>query len=126
MKVKSYKIYPTDYVLKISARDNGNEPIKPINLTARLSRIKDFWGNPYLTLTSIWYSGMLDMAKTILEEKKARHESQNTIMKQIILEKEDWIKIHERFGCGAIYWHLTRQRLEGMLYETDKTDKVGT
>lgn len=98
MKSRYYNIYPTDYVLKVAARDNGNTPIKAINLTARLNRIKMFWGNPYLTLTSIWYSGMLDMAKKIKEEKNE-------------VEKEDWININERFGFNAVYWTVTKQRL---------------
>jgi hypothetical protein len=104
MKSRIYNIYPTDYVLKVAARDNGNEPIKPINLTSRLNRIKELWGNPYLTLTSIWYSGMLEMAKNIQKEKNITE-----------LEKEDYIKINERFGFSAGYWHVSKQRLQEML-----------
>jgi hypothetical protein len=84
-------------VVRVAARDNGGDPIKPINLTARLNRIKLYWGNPYLTLTSIWYSGMLDMAKNIKAQKDA-------------LDREDWTLINERFGFYG-NWTVTKQRL---------------
>jgi hypothetical protein len=109
MKARYYNIHHTDYVLRVAARDNGNEPIKPINLNSRINRIKAFWGNPYLTITSVWYSGMLDMAKYIKAEKGS-------------IEKEDWIAINERFGFGINYWTVTKQRLMHMLDEVS-TDK---
>jgi len=107
MKSRYYNIHQTDYVLRVAARDNGNEPIKPINLTSRINRIKTFFGNSYLTITSIWYSGMLDMAKDIKAEKG-------------VVEKEDWININIRFGFDASYWSVTKQRLIHVLDNNEK------
>lgn len=101
LKSNHYVITKTDYVLRVAARQCEGA-IKATNITARLNRIKQYWGNQYWTVTGMWYSGMLDMAKQIKEEKGE-------------LDKEDWIVINERFGYSAGYWTKTKARLQEML-----------
>jgi hypothetical protein len=103
MRTKAFKIYETDYVLRISARDKGNRPIKPSNVVARVNRMKSYWGNPYLTITSLWYSGMIHMAKTQIKEKGRD------------LTPQEWMDIHKVFNYPVQYWGKTRARYRSVL-----------
>ena len=103
MKSDAGKLYSNDYVMRVASK-NVNEPASSINITSRLNRVKGYAGKQfqYLTITSIWYSGMLDRAKTILAEKGE-------------VSKEDWIEIGNLYGYDSIYWSKNRQRFEPFL-----------
>lgn len=101
MRAKTYKIIHTDYVVRISARDSGGK-INPVNVIARINRMKMWYGNPHLTVTNIWLSGMLDRLKTIKEEKGE-------------LTKQDYLDVNRMFGYEDSYWFKTKIRLEQFL-----------
>jgi hypothetical protein len=71
-------------------------------LAARVTRIKEYFGNPYINITNIWISGMIHLAKQIKEEKGD-------------LTKEDWIKISKQFGYPEQHWSQTKLRIERLL-----------
>jgi hypothetical protein len=101
---KSDKLYmPKDcnYVVKASG-SSGTGELSYSGLQVRLIKIKEYFGNPYLTLTNIWVSGMIHLAKTIKAEKGD-------------IQKEDWIFINKRFGYPEKYWSQTKLRLSHLL-----------
>lgn len=104
-KTDSFVIFPNDYVMRV-ANCEDNSPAKGSNIGARLKRVKTYTGNAYITITSIWYSGMLDKAREMYAEKGE-------------MNKEDWIQIGEMYGVAAEYWSKTRQRFESMLTAKD-------
>jgi len=107
MQSKKFQILPTDYVLRISAR-KANGSIAPFNIIARLNRVKEFYGNPYLTVTNIWMSGMINTAINIVKNNC------DVINKDTIatLTKEDYVNINITYGYSKVYWYKTRQLVE--------------
>ena len=103
LKSDANKIYPNDYVMRIGS-SMDNEPVSSINVTARLNRVKEYAGKRFQRLTpkSIWESGLLDKAKSILEQKGD-------------VEKEDWIALGKLYGYEALYWSKYRQKLTPFL-----------
>ena len=107
LKTNIYKIIPNEYILRISARaDNG--AIKPFNIISRLNRVKECYGNPYLTVTNIWMSGMINKAIQIVETKLG----EATLQTIKTLTKADYVKINIDFGYSEVYWYKTRQLVE--------------
>jgi integrase len=101
MKVKTYKVDSTPYVVRISARESLGS-INPVNIIARINRIKMWYGNPFLTVTNIWLSGMLN------ELKKSKQENSR-------LTKQNYIDVNEKYGYEYSYWFKTKIRLEQFL-----------
>ncbi len=77
----------TDYVFRKSSNRNNTEKIGYQTLHDRFKEIKTIYGNPFLTITSIWESGMYNMAYKIKKEKGK-------------LEKEDYIKIFKKYNLN--------------------------
>lgn len=58
----------TNYIIRTTSTKD-NSPAKYRTLLAKLRSIKNELGNPYLTVTSIWESGMINYAKEMMKEK---------------------------------------------------------
>lgn len=97
------KIYPNDYVMRVSGKQ-VNEPAKQINVISRLNRIREDFGNEYLTTTSILNSGMLEELKKVYAKKGE-------------LEKKDWVDIGERYGYKEVYWSKNKQKFKDLIVE---------
>ena len=98
---KQMIINTTDYVLRLAGSTKFDK-ITYNSIQARINRIKDFFGNPYLSLTSIWHSGMLETLKNIKNEKG-------------IIEKEDYVKVNAMYGYNKILWYQSKVRFEPFL-----------
>lgn len=62
------RLQDTDYIIR-STGVKGIDPVKYRTLLAKLRTIKSEIGNPYLTVTSIWESGMINYAKELMGDK---------------------------------------------------------
>jgi len=96
-KSTMFPITETEYVLRISGR-NEVSTIKPASINARICRIGKWNGNDFITSTTIWFSGMIDMAKEI-KNKNGK------------LVKNDYLEINRRFGYDEGYWFQTKVRV---------------
>jgi hypothetical protein len=79
-------IEETDWVFRTAGKNKG-EKVKPQFFNTRIRMIRDWIENPYMTVTNLYFSGMIDMAEKIMEEKGK-------------LEIEDYIKIKDYFDYG--------------------------
>jgi len=72
-------------------------------ITSRMSRMQKYLDNPYLTITTIHQSGMIQMAMDIYKEKGE-------------VDKDDFINICIRFNYGGDtpekYWHIVKSLFE--------------
>jgi hypothetical protein len=72
-------------------------------LNSRIRRIQKYVGNPYLTYSSLYFSGMIQMGMDIYHEKGE-------------ISKEDYINICDRYNYGsgnpAKYWHVLKEEFE--------------
>jgi hypothetical protein len=87
-------------------RTPGKDKYEKFNLSllnSRMRRIQKYVGNNYLTYSSLYFSGMLQMAKDIFIEKGE-------------LDKEDYIDICDRFNYGGNdpvqYWFVLKDLFE--------------
>jgi integrase len=83
-KLKINKV--EDYVLRVPSK-NKYQIFTPNLINSRMRRIKIWLGENYLTATSIFESGMLNMALEIYKEKGE-------------IQKDDYIKICQRYNYG--------------------------
>jgi integrase len=87
---KTIALVDNDYVLKTGITKNeGEGKADKFLVYRRLSVLGELFEKPYLTFTNIRDSGMLKMAKDLLERDGK-------------LEKEQYIEISERFNIGKI------------------------
>jgi hypothetical protein len=101
VKNETMPINRTEYVLRAGGSTKSGKLTYP-TLQMRINRIKEFFGNPYLTLTSIWHSGMLYQLSQIKETKGD-------------VTKEDYQKINKLFGYGENYWYQSKVRFSPFL-----------
>jgi site-specific recombinase XerD len=107
-----YKIEPNEYILRISARSEQGA-INPCNIIARINRIKTYYGNPYLTATNLWISGMIHENIKILNEKyKEKEVNLDTIKK---LTKDDYLMVNKKFGFPNVYWYKIKEKVKTCL-----------
>jgi len=92
-KSKAHRIIETEYVLRVSGKESIDSKIKTTTIRDRINRIKTKYYNEYITMTNIWYSGMIDMAKKIKEKKGD-------------LLEEDYNEIKKRYNCSANWFQL--------------------
>jgi hypothetical protein len=83
------------YLFKATGQEKVNQ-VTYAGLRKRFDKIIDYIGHRHLRPTTVIESGMLDMAKTLKAEKGSD------------LEKEDWIKISERFNREIMHWWKIR------------------
>jgi hypothetical protein len=60
----------------------------------RVGRIKDYFGNPYLNIRNIWFSGILHSLSQLKKEKGE-------------LIKEDYVNVHKIYGYSGGYINKT-------------------
>jgi protein subunit release factor A len=94
-------------------RSTGKTKFEPLNATlinSRMHRIQRWLGNQYLTINSLYFSGMIDMAKEILEKNGT-------------LDKLDYLKICARYAYGENpeqYWYNVKAIIQEYLSEVEK------
>lgn len=84
----SMHLAETKYVLRPSGK-NKTDKIISQNINARLKRMAKWYGNPYLTPTSVWESGMRHYAQQLLNKNNGE------------LSEVDYEKIHKKFGLNS-------------------------
>ena len=72
-------------------------------LVQRITMIKELYGNPFITVTNLWLSGMAEYGRKIKLEKGRE------------LEKEDFKEICRRFGHNEIYWSKIKGRIKNYI-----------
>ena len=85
----------TDYVIRTVGNYVG--PAKSRTLIARLRAAKKKIGNPYITPTSIWESGMINYAKKLKEKEGIKE-----------LTTDHYKEISKWAGRSEILWHNTK------------------
>jgi hypothetical protein len=81
---QSRVINPTPWVLRSAGETKLGKMIYS-SVLQRVGRVKEYFGNPYLTLKNVWFSGMIHDLKAIKEVKGE-------------LGNEDWEKVAIKFG----------------------------
>jgi integrase len=97
------ELYQTGYILKPTKQGVFGK-MTTQNIGQRIKNIKTLYGNPYISITNIWVSGMIDYAKQIKRKKGIEK-----------LAKEDILEICRRFDIEEIYWVKTKQKIEKYL-----------
>jgi integrase len=93
------ELFKTGYILRPTIQGEYGK-ITSQTIGQRLRKIREFYGNPYITINNIWLSGMVEYAKQIKQEKGAD------------LTKEDYEEVCRQFGQDKVYWYKTKQRIE--------------
>lgn len=90
-----------NYVFRVPHKIK-TELFTPSLLNSRMSKIKKFIGNPFITIHSLYMSGMISMAKDIYAKKG-------------ILTTDDYQDICERFGYSQQYIWTLKETVEQYL-----------
>lgn len=80
-------INPTDYVFRIPGKNKYGKTDYQL-FASRIQRIQKWIEKPYLTISNLYFSSIIDYAKKLKEEKGE-------------LTREDYIRINERFDFGS-------------------------
>jgi len=83
---KSFPLNDTDYVFRTSGNKHGKVRVNFFNL--RINSFKKWIGNPYITITNLYNSGIIDYAIQLKNEKGAE------------LDNDDYNNIIEKFTYG--------------------------
>ncbi|MCE5220171.1 MAG: hypothetical protein LLF98_02590 [Clostridium sp.] len=82
---------------------NKFDSFSPSLLNSRMRKIQTYCDNKYITWSSLYFSGMLQMAFNIYHEKGE-------------IDKEDFINICDRYNYGSgdpqKYWHVLKELFE--------------
>jgi len=91
-----------DYILRIPSKDKFLKFTSNL-ITSRMSRMQKYLDSPYLTITTLYQSGMIQSAMDIYKEKGE-------------VDKDDYIDICFRFNYGEDepekYWHIIKGLFE--------------
>ena len=91
-----------DYILRIPSKDKFLKFTSNL-ITSRMSRMQKYLDSPYLTITTLYQSGMIQSAMDIYKEKGE-------------VDKDDYIDICFRFNYGEDepekYWHIVKGLFE--------------
>lgn len=91
-----------NYVFRTPGK-NKYEKFSLSLLNSRIRRIQKYVRNPYLTYSSLYFSGMIQMAMDIYHEKGE-------------ITKKDYIDICDRYNYGSgdpeRYWHVLKEEFE--------------
>jgi hypothetical protein len=85
-RATSRVINQTEYVVRPAGETKFGTLIYS-SLLQRVGRVKEYYGNPYLTLKNVWFSGML-------------HDLREFQNKDGELTKEHWASVCKKFGYG--------------------------
>ena len=96
---KGFIINPTEYVFRVPGRNKFGKTDHQL-FANRMQKMQRYLEKPYLTVSNLYFSAMIDYAKKLKEEKGE-------------LTKEDYIRINERFNFGGgdneKYYYKTRE-----------------
>ena len=84
---KGFVINKTEYVFRVPGKNKFSK-IDHQLIANRIQRIQEWVSAPYLNISSLWTSSMIDAAKVIKDEKGE-------------LTKEDYISLNEKFNYGS-------------------------
>lgn len=101
---KGFPINETEYVFRTPGRNKFGKTDYQL-FANRIQRIQGFLEKPYLTISNLYFSAIIEYAKGLKAEKGK-------------LEKEDYIRINERFkfgNSGEKYAYKTREIVESYL-----------
>lgn len=104
--VRISQLHENDYVARVIYK-NANDPIDKSLVVSRFMRARKNIGNPFLTLTSLKNSGMIDSLKGILADKKE-------------LTREDWIEVGEVYGYDEKFVSKNKRRFESFLLKHEE------
>lgn len=79
-------INETEYVFRVPGRNKSGKADQQF-FAGRIQRIQNWLEKPYLTISNLYFSAIIDYAKKLKDEKGE-------------LTKEDYIRINERFNFG--------------------------
>jgi integrase len=97
------ELHKTEYILKPTIQGFYGK-ISAQNILQRIKIIKNTYGNnPYISVTNICRSGMIEYAKQLKEANGGK------------ITKEDYIEVCRRFGVEEKYWVKTKIRIEKYL-----------
>jgi len=91
-------LYQNGYIFK-PTRKGFLGKINAKTIVQRIGTIKELYGNPFISVTNIWLSGMVEYGKKIKQEKGKE------------LDREDYKEICNRFGHGEVYWSKIKSRI---------------
>lgn len=91
-------LYQNGYIFK-PTRKGFMGKINAKTIIQRIGTIKELYGNPFISVTNIWLSGMVEYGKQIKTEKGKE------------LDREDYKEICRRFGHNEIYWSKIKSRI---------------
>jgi len=85
---KGFQINQTEYVFRVPGKNKFKQADHQL-FANRIQRIQTWVERPYLTISAMWFSSMIDYAKSLKEAKGEE------------LDKKDYIRINERFQFGG-------------------------
>jgi len=94
---KGFQINETEYVFRVPGKNKSGK-VNHQFFEGRMSRIKKWIEKPYITISSLYFSSIIDYAKKLKDEKGE-------------LTKDDYISINEIFAYGddgEKYWYKTQ------------------
>lgn len=94
-------INETEYVFRLPGKNKFSK-VDDQFFTRRIQHMQKWLERPYLTISNLYFSAMIDYAKQLKEQHGE-------------LTKEDYIKINERFQYGETgekYWYKTRDMVK--------------
>ncbi|MDD4779157.1 MAG: hypothetical protein PHT02_00940 [Tissierellia bacterium] len=101
-KNNKMNLHKTGYIFKPTAKSDFGQ-ITAKALVQRISMIKQLYGNPFITVTNLWLSGMAEYGRKIKTEKGRE------------LEKEDYKEICRRFGHNEVYWSKIKGKIKNYI-----------
>jgi hypothetical protein len=84
---KCFTLNNTGYVFRTGGK-NKEGKVKTNFFNARIRSVKDWAGNPFITITNLYFSGMIDYAIKLRDEKGQE------------LDNKDYMKIIDKFNYG--------------------------
>jgi hypothetical protein len=94
-------INQSEYVLRPSGSSKQGE-LNYNTFRVRINRVREYFGNPYINIRNIWFSGIIHMLKQIKN-------------KNGVLTNQDYINIHKIYGYNEAYIYKTIEEVEKYL-----------
>jgi hypothetical protein len=100
MSQKSLPINPGEYIFRVPGSNKYSKFTASLFVN-RITHMQKWLNKPYLTISNLFFSGMIEYAKELKKKKGDK------------LEKKDYefINKHFRYGDGQ-YWHKTKTMIE--------------
>lgn len=93
----------TGYIVRPAGKNKTGRVDDQV-IQRRVRLLTRAFGNPFLTITNIWMSGLIEYAKQYMKEKG-----------KTSLEAQDYMEICERYGYNKESWYLIKSQIEPYL-----------